>query len=236
MVDKQPQLKDEPISGNSTNSLRAAVLGANDGIISVAALVVGVGGAIADAHTILISGIAGLVAGAFSMGAGEYVSVSSQRDTEKALLEKERRELELYPKEEHEELVSIYEEKGLSRKTAEIVASELASSDTFMAHADAELNIDPRKLTSPWHAAFASFISFTIGGIIPLLAIVFFPEQMRIVGTFISVVIALMITGILSARASGAPAVRAVSRIVISGFIAMLVTYGVGVLFGVSFS
>ncbi len=216
------------------NWLRASVLGANDGIISMAALVVGVAGAFADAHTILVTGVAGLLAGAFSMAAGEYVSVSSQRDTERALLTKERYELTHFKESEFDELASIYERKGLTPDTARQVATELTAHDAFAAHAEAELGIDPNYLTNPWHAGFASAISFTIGGIIPLIAIMVPPAEVRIPIAFASVLVALVITGIVSARVSGAPTTRTTLRIVIGGAIAMAVTYGIGHWFNVS--
>lgn len=216
------------------NWLRASVLGANDGIVSVAGIVVGVAGANSNPHVILTAGIAGLVAGAISMAAGEYISVSSSRDTEKALLKKEKYELENYPDEELEELAHLYEEKGLSRKTARIVAEELTKKDPYAAHIDAELNIDPNDLTNPWHAAFASAISFLAGAIIPLLAVLLFPQPIKILMTFISVLIALVITGTISGKVSDANVFRATARVVLGGALAMIVTYGVGRFFNVS--
>jgi VIT1/CCC1 family predicted Fe2+/Mn2+ transporter len=179
-------------------------------------------------------GIAGLIAGALSMSLGEYVSVSSQRDTEKALLAKERYEIENFPEEELKELTLIYEKKGLRKETATIVAKELMENDAFAAHADAELGIDPNALTNPGHAAWASAISFSIGGIIPLVAIVFSPEPMRVAFTFVAVLIALVITGVLSGHISGASKTRATLRVVIGGGLAMAVTFGIGYLFGVA--
>jgi VIT1/CCC1 family predicted Fe2+/Mn2+ transporter len=220
---------------NATNSqlnwLRAAVLGANDGIVSLAALVVGVASASATSGTILITGVAGLLAGALSMAVGEYVSVSSQRDTEKALLDQERHELKHEAESELEELVCLYENKGLKPETARIVAEELTAHDAFGAHADAELGIDPENLTSPWQAAFASAASFTAGAIVPLLAIIYPPVDIRVPVTFAAVLVALVIIGVLSARASGAPATRATLRIVAGGIFAMIVTFGIGRLF-----
>ncbi len=216
------------------NWLRAAVLGAGDGIISVASIIVGVAGAIADLRTILIGGVAGLLAGVFSMAAGEYVSVSSQRDTEKALLEKERGELRDFPDAELEELTGLYEQKGLSRATAKAVARELTLHDVFAAHAEAELKIDPKELTNPWHAALASALSFTAGGIIPLISIALPPEPLRVPVTFGAVFVALVVTGVLSAWASGASPVKVAIRVVLGGMLAMVVTYGIGKLFGVA--
>ena len=223
----------DSISGSKLNWLRAAVLGANDGIVSVSSVIVGVAGATQDTKVILTAGIAALVAGALSMAVGEYISVSTQRDTERALLAKERLELETVPDLELEELISIYEKKGLSRATAEAVGLELTKHDAFAAHAEAELNIDPNNLTDPWHATYASGLAFLSGAIIPILAIIIAPAKYDIIATFISVVIALVITGALSANAGGAHKRTAVIRVVLGGVIAMLVTFGVGKLFGV---
>lgn len=217
------------------NALRAAVLGANDGIISLASLVVGVAGATSTASTILITGVAGLLAGALSMAVGEYVSVSSQRDTERALLLKEKQELENHSESELNELIGIYEKKGLKPETAQTVAYELTEHDAFGAHVDAELGIDPNNLTNPWQAAFASALSFTLGAAVPLFAIILPPYEYRLPVTFIAVFVGLVITGILSARVSGARAVPVTLRVVIGGIIAMAVTFGIGRIIGNSF-
>lgn len=220
-------------TGHTLNWLRAAVLGANDGIVSVAALVVGVAGAYDSSGFILTSGIAGLFAGALSMAVGEYVSVSTQRDTEQALLEKERFELETQPEAELAELSSIYESKGLSQATALLVAKELTEKDAFAAHVDAELGIDPHNLTNPIHAAVASGISFCAGAVIPLLTITLFPASTRVPFTFVAVLCALMITGSLSAYIGDANKTRATIRVVLGGALAMAITFGIGTLFGV---
>ncbi|PTR32089.1 VIT1/CCC1 family predicted Fe2+/Mn2+ transporter [Rhodococcus sp. OK519] len=216
------------------NWLRAGVLGANDGIVSVAGLVVGVAAATTDRGPILTAGLAGLAAGAVSMALGEYVSVSTQRDTERALLAKEKLELSTIPDAELEELASLYEAKGLSPETARMVAEELTEHDAFAAHAEAELGIDPDELTNPWQAAGASAISFTVGAILPMLAILLPPATARIPVTFVAVLIALAITGSLSARLGGARRSRAVLRVVAGGALAMAVTYGIGQLLGVA--
>ncbi len=216
-----------------SNWLRAAVLGANDGIVSVAALVVGVAGATSSSHAIFIAGIAGLMAGSLSMAVGEFVSVSSQRDSENALLAKEKYELENFPEEELEELTTIFENKGLQRSTAEMVARELTAHDAFAAHVEAELHIDADDLTSPWQAAFASAASFTVGAIIPLIAILVPPASSKVAVTFIAVIFALIVTGVLSARASGARVSIVTLRMVLGGGLAMLVTYMIGNMFGV---
>ncbi len=216
------------------NWLRAGVLGANDGIVSIAGLVVGVAGATSSQSVIFTAGIAGIIAGAISMAAGEYVSVSSQRDSEKALLRKERYELKKYPEKELEELVIIYQGKGLKKSTAEIVAKELTERDAFAAHVDAELGIDPHNLTDPWHAAIASAIAFLVGAIIPLIAILLPPVGLRVPITFVSVIIALAIAGVLSAKLGDAKVLRATIRVVIGGALAMIVTYSIGLIFHVS--
>lgn len=219
-------------SNSKLNSLRAAVLGANDGIVSVAGIVVGVAGATGSKSAIFTAGLAGLAAGALSMAAGEYVSVSSQRDTERVMLQKEKIELSDYPKEELQELQELYEAKGLTKTTAKIVAKELTSHDVFAAHADAELGIDPNDLTNPWQAAISSAVSFLAGAFIPLIAILIFPARIRILLTFISVLLALTLTGLLSAKASEANKLKATLRVVLGGALAMLVTYSIGRLVG----
>ena len=215
------------------NWLRAGVLGANDGIVSIAGLVVGVAGATASPQIIFTAGVAGIIAGAISMAAGEYVSVSSSRDTEKSLLAKERYALKHHPEEELQELVKIYERKGLSKKTAMTVAQELTDHDPIAAHFDAELGIDPNNLTDPWHAAIASAIAFLAGAIIPLGAILFPPEQLRVPVAFLSVLLALAATGVISAKIGKANVRRAVLRVTIGGALAMIVTYSIGSLFNV---
>lgn len=218
------------------NALRAAVLGANDGIISIAALLVGVasavqssgGGESASAQLLLITGLAGLFAGAFSMAAGEYVSVSSQRDSERALLAKERYELEHFSDHELSELTALYEAKGLSPETAKTVAEELTAHDAFGAHADAELGIDPNRLLSPVVASVASAVAYTLGGIIPIVAIMVAPSEMRIQATFAAVAIALVLTGVASARVSGSSKLRTVLRVLVGGLLAMAATFSVG--------
>lgn len=214
--------------GQRLNWLRAGVLGANDGIVSTAGIVVGVAGAAVSRGAIGLAGLAGLVAGALSMAAGEYVSVSTQRDTERALIEKEKHELATMPEAELEELVGIYRDKGLSEPLARQVAQELTEHNALEAHLDVELRLDADDLTNPWTAAFASALSFTVGALLPLLMIILTPQSVRIALTFAAVVVALMITGFVSARLGGAPALRAVLRNVIGGAAAMVVTYVIG--------
>ncbi|WP_018160754.1 VIT family protein [Smaragdicoccus niigatensis] len=218
--------------GGRLNWLRAGVLGANDGIVSIAGLAVGVAGATTERAPILTAGVAGLLAGAISMALGEYVSVSTQRDTEKALLAKERHELENQPEAELDELAGIYESKGLRPETARQVAIELTDHDVFAAHVEAELKIDPDDLTNPWHAAGASALAFTAGALLPLLAILVLPVAVRVPVTFIVVLMALAVTGALSATLGGASAKTAMLRVVVGGAIGMVVTYGVGHLIG----
>ncbi|NMI01649.1 VIT1/CCC1 transporter family protein [Pseudonocardia acidicola] len=214
------------------NWLRAGVLGANDGIVSAAGLVVGVAAATPELGPILTAGVAGLVAGAVSMAMGEYVSVSTQRDTERALLAKERRELEEAPEAELAELAAMYEAKGLRPETARTVAEELTEHDAFAAHVDIELGIDPDELTNPWHAAIASAIAFTLGALLPLIAILLPPVSARIPVTFAAVLVALALTGTISARLGGAGKRRAVRRVVLGGAVAMAVTFAVGQFIG----
>lgn len=213
------------------NWLRAGVLGANDGIVSTAALVVGVAGATSERSPILTAGVAGLLAGAVSMALGEYVSVSSQRDAERALLDRERTELREEPEAELAELAGLYEAKGISPDTARVVAEELTAHDAFAAHAEAELHIDPHGLTNPWHAAIASAIAFSVGAVLPLLAIVLPGPGVRVPLTFGVVLVTLAITGWVSARVGGGSRRRAMLRVVIGGGLAMVVTFAVGRIF-----
>ena len=214
------------------NWLRAGVLGANDGIVSVAAVVVGVAGATQELGPLVLAGVAAAVGGAISMALGEYVSVSSQRDTERALIAKEKRELRELPEEELEELVGLYRAKGLSEPTARRVAEELTAHDALAAHLDAELNIDQNDVVSPWHAAFASAIAFTLGAILPMAAILLPPAGWRVPVTFVAVLVALAITGAVAAHIGGASRGRAVIRTVIGGALALAATFGIGSLLG----
>ncbi len=220
-------------TGSTLNWLRAAVLGANDGVVSVASIIFGVAGATSSAGFIFTAGLAGLVAGALSMAVGEYVSVSTQRDTERALLAKEKYELEHMPEQELAELTALYEAKGLSKNTAEVVAKELTAHDAFAAHAEAELKIDPNDLTDPWHAALASGASFISGAVIPLLVMLLPIGSLRLPVTFGAVLVVLFITGYLSAYAGGANKSTAIVRVVLGGIVAMAITFGIGKAFGV---
>lgn len=218
--------------GSRLNWLRAAVLGANDGIVSTAGVVMGVAGATDDSGTIVIAGIAALTAGALSMGTGEYVSVSTQRDSEKSLLDLEARELERMPETEERELAKMYVDKGLTKETAEKVARELTEHDALRAHADIEFGIDPDNLTNPWHAAWASMLAFTAGALLPLLVVAFVPDAVRVLVTVLSTVAALALTGFVSSRIGYSPRLPAVVRNVSGGLLAMGVTYLIGTLAG----
>lgn len=218
--------------GTRLNWLRAAILGANDGIVSTAGLVVGVAGATDSRSTLLTAGLAGLLAGAMSMAAAEYVSVSTQRDSEKAALAQEKQELREQPEEELRELTGMLQERGLSRAVAEEAAEQLTARDALRAHAHMELGIDPDELTNPWHAAWASFLSFTVGALLPLLAIVLPPPGWRLGVTVLSVLIALVLTGWSGARLGAARPGRAVLRNVGGGALAMAVTHAAGILLG----
>src|SRR5215472_1441202 len=225
----------EPHTGGTAgrlNRLRAAVLGANDGIVSVAGIVIGVAGAASARGPIFTAGLAGLVAGAVSMALGEYVSVSSQRDSQHAEMAQEERELATSPEAELTELTALYEAKGLSAATARTVATELTSHGALTAHLDAELHIDPADIPSPVQAAAASAVSFTVGAVLPLLAILLPPAAARVPVTFAAVLIALGLTGAVSARLGGSNIRRAVLRLVIGGALGLAFTYGVGHLFG----
>ncbi len=223
----------EPHSGSLAsrlNWLRAGVLGANDGIISTAGLVVGVAAATTSSTAIATAGIAGLVAGAVSMALGEYISVSTQRDTERSLIIKERGELQEMPGSELRELIGLLEDRGLTSSTSKTVADELTAHDALAAHLALELGIDREDLANPWTAAASSAIAFTLGALVPLLAIVLSPASARIVITFVAVLVALAATGALSAHLGQSPKPPAMLRLVIGGAVAMLVTYGVGAL------
>jgi len=225
----------EPHAGSVSsklNWLRAGVLGATDGVVSTAGIVVGVAAATVERAPILTAGIAALIAGAVSMALGEYVSVSTQRDTEQAQLSKERQELRDDPAAELDELAALYEAKGLSTATARTVAEELTDHNPFAAHAEVELGINPEELTNPWHAALSSALSFAVGALLPLIAILAPPTAWRIPVTVVAVLVALVITGTVSAGLGGAPKGRAVVRNVVGGGLALTITYVIGHLVG----
>ena len=216
-----------------TGWLRAAVLGANDGIVSTASLVVGVAAASIDRSAVLFTGVAGLVAGAMSMAAGEYVSVSSQADTERADLERERVELE--ENEEHEigELAQIYQQRGLDSALARQVAEKLMDHDALAAHARDELGISDQLAARPLQAALASAATFAVGAALPLVAVILAPAGRIVASVALASLAALAVLGILSARVGGAGTWRATARIVLWGALAMAATAAVGRWFGV---
>lgn len=214
--------------------LRAAVLGANDGIVSTASLMLGVAAANVGRGELLVAGVAGLVAGAMSMAAGEYVSVSSQSDTEQADMTRERAEIKAQPENEHKELAAIYIKRGLAPVLAKQVAEQLMAHDALGAHAKDELGINVLTTAKPVQAALTSALTFSVGASLPLLAAVMSPASLlvpMVAGTSLVVLSAL---GALAARAGGAPVFRASSRVVFWGALAMAITAGVGKLFGVA--
>jgi VIT1/CCC1 family predicted Fe2+/Mn2+ transporter len=214
------------------NWLRAGVLGANDGIVSIAALVVGVAAATNDIRPVVIAGVAGIIAGSLSMALGEYVSVSSQRDSEAALIAKELKDLRENPEEELEELAEIYQAKGLSATTAHLVAQELTDHDAFAAHLDAELGIDERQLTNPWHAAVSSALSFLAGAVLPMLAITLSPAEFKIPLTFFASMVALGVTGGVGAYLGHSRVLRPVVRVTVGGGAALALTWFIGHVLG----
>jgi VIT1/CCC1 family predicted Fe2+/Mn2+ transporter len=217
-----------------TGWLRAAVLGANDGIVSTASLVLGVAAAGAENKGVLIAGVAGLVAGAMSMAAGEYVSVSSQADTERADLARERKELAVDPAQEHAELTAIYVKRGLDANLASSVASQLMRHDALGAHARDELGISDTLAAKPVQAALASAGTFAVGAALPLLMILLLPVSALLWGVAGSSLLFLALLGFLAARAGGSPVSSSVSRVTFWGALAMALTAGVGALFGVA--
>ncbi|HKJ72858.1 MAG TPA: VIT family protein [Alphaproteobacteria bacterium] len=214
--------------------LRAAVLGANDGIVSTASLILGVAAAGAGSHGILVAGVAGLVAGAMSMAAGEYVSVSSQADTERADLARERDELAAEPEQEQAELTAIYVKRGLDRALASNVARQLMQHDALGAHARDELGLSDSLPARPVQAALASAGTFTVGAVLPLLIVALFPVASLMWAVSGGSLLFLALLGSLSARTGGAPVVVAASRVTFWGALAMALTTGVGVLVGVA--
>jgi VIT1/CCC1 family predicted Fe2+/Mn2+ transporter len=213
--------------------LRAAVLGANDGIVSTASLVLGVAAANVSVKNILIAGVAGLVAGAMSMAAGEYVSVSSQADTERADLDRERKELATDPVHEHAEMTAIYVERGLDETLAQQVATQLMVHDALGAHARDELGISEIVTAKPIQAAIASAATFSVGAILPLLVVMLAPASWVMWMVAISALFFLALLGSIAARTGGASVVTAAVRVTFWGALAMAITAGVGALFGV---
>ncbi|MGW5853084.1 VIT1/CCC1 transporter family protein [Micrococcus sp. NPDC055215] len=214
------------------NWLRAGVLGANDGIVSVAATVVGVAGATTAVAPVMLAGAAAVVGGAVSMALGEYVSVSSSSDSQKALIQKERCELAADPEGEFEELVELYEAEGLSRPTAESVARELTEKDALTAHLRMELGMREDDVVSPWAAAGASFVAFLLGALLPFLTIILAPVDIRVPLTFATTLLALAVTGAVGAWLGGARPIPAMLRVVLGGALALALTFAVGAWLG----
>ena len=212
--------------------LRAAVLGANDGLISTAALIVGVAAADSSRSAVIIAGIAGMTAGALSMAAGEYVSVSSQRDTEQADIARETAELRQFPEAEQAELAAIYESRGLSPATAALVAEELAQHDLLRIHARDELGIDLDNLANPVQASVVSALSFVVGAAVPILVVIGAPAAARVAATMLVTLVGLVALGATGARLGGAPTGRAAVRVLVGGTAALLIALGIGALTG----
>lgn len=217
-----------------TGWLRAAVLGANDGIVSTASLVLGVAAAGASTQAILVAGVAGLVAGSMSMAAGEYVSVSSQADTESADLARESRELAANPQQEHAELAAIYVKRGLDESLAARVATQLMQHDALAAHGRDELGISDTLAAKPVQAALASAGTFALGAALPLVMVLLMPASALMGGLAASSLVFLALLGVVAARAGGAPVLASAMRVTFWGALAMALTAGVGALFGVA--
>jgi VIT1/CCC1 family predicted Fe2+/Mn2+ transporter len=230
MTSSKPNL--EKHNTNRTGWLRAAVLGANDGILSTASLIVGVAAAHAARENILLAGVAGLVAGAMSMAAGEYVSVSSQADTEEADLKVERRELATHNKMEHEELAQIYVGRGLDPALAKQVADELMAHDALGAHARDELGINDAVKPRPVQAAMASAASFLVGAALPLIVVLLIPVESLIIAVSVASILFLASLGALAAKTGGASMMKGALRVTFWGALALGVTAGIGALFG----
>ncbi len=212
--------------------LRAAVLGADDGILSTASLVVGVAAAEATRHEVLVAGVAGLMAGALSMAAGEYVSVSSQADTEQADLKKEKAELATQPEAEEDELTANYVHRGLDADLARAVARQLMAKDALAAHARDERGVTEELLARPLQAAAASAVTFATGAAVPLLTILLAPASALVPSVAVVSLVCLVALGAIAARAGGAPAAVGAARVALWGAVAMATTAGVGRLFG----
>lgn len=214
------------------NWLRAGVLGANDGIVSTSALIFGVAGADASHTTVVLAGIAAIAAGAMSMAVGEYVSVSSQRDVEEAQLAIEREYIAQHPQQALEQLTTLLESRGMKPKVASEAAFQLSKHDALGSHARVELGIDPKAVVNPSHAALASMTAFTVGGLIPLLSMVLAPRAIEIWVSGVAVLIALGLSGSISAWLGGTSRSIAIARTVAGGLLAMAITYGIGKIAG----
>lgn len=224
--------KQEQASNKMLNQVRAAVLGANDGIISTAAVVMGVAGATNNATAIITAGMAALVAGAFSMAVGEYVSVSSQSDAEKNYIEREKVALAENPEEELKELTDSYVARGVSEETAQKVAKELTEKDALKAHLELEFGLEEDDISSPTGAAVASFLAFSAGGLVPFAVSLLVGGEAKVVSILVATLIALAVTGYLSAKVTDVSKTNAVVRVLLGGVVAMAITYLVGMVFG----
>ncbi len=231
MPTKHPLLEKHYV--NRLGWLRAAVLGANDGLLSTTSIVIGVAAADPSRHSIILAALAGTIAGAMSMAAGEYVSVSSQADTEKADLEREKSELEEMPEIELQELAKMYEKRGVSKETALLVAKELSDYDELDAHAKDELGISEITVAKPLQAAIASFFSFIAGAALPLLVSIFAPEKDMVYFQYGFSIVFLMILGAVAAKTGGSNLTKGMLRIAFWGTVAMIVSALVGHFFGV---
>lgn len=220
------------VTSDRLNWLRAGVLGANDGIVSTAGLLLGVAGATPGFAPLLTAGVAGLAAGALSMGVGEYVSVSAQRDMERAAVRSERAGLRHAPQAELDELVTMLQGKGMSEATAREAAREMTAYDALKAHAELELGLSPGQYTNPWHAALASAIAFSSGALVPLLAILLASARLAVAVTVVAVVLALTATGLIATRLGGTPPLRGTVRNVAGGVLAMGISYAIGHMVG----
>ncbi|CAJ1178777.1 hypothetical protein FD33_GL002097 [Companilactobacillus paralimentarius DSM 13238 = JCM 10415] len=226
-----PKTKKKQSLAEKINVMRASVMGANDGIISVAGIVIGVASAQSNNHAIFLSGIAGMLAGTISMAMGEWVSVSTQRDTEKRAIEKESAQLDGHYDEEFSYIRDKYQSTGISKELATQATTEMLSDDPLDVAVRERYGFNPKEQTSAIAAALASMISFPTGSILPLVSITMFPQSIKLFATVIAVIIALMITGYAAATLGGAKRSKAVIRNVVSGLLTMFVTYAIGSLF-----
>ena len=219
-------------NASKLNWLRAGILGANDGIVSVAATMVGVAGATTQIAPLVYAGAAAVAGGAISMALGEYVSVASSSDAQRSLIARQKRLLEEDPAQELQELTQIYVEKGLSTETARTVAGELSGHDALRAHLEAELHMSEEEVLSPWHAAIASFVAFLVGALLPFIVAVVVPAPAKVPVTFVTVLIALALTGYTGAKLGDANPVRAMVRVVFGGAVALAATFAIGSMLG----
>jgi vacuolar iron transporter family protein len=233
MSRRRPRHRETHKSGRAA-WLRAAVLGSDDAIVSTSSLMIGVASSAASTQSILIAGVAGLFAGSMSMAVGEYVSVSSQRDSEQADIEKEKRELAAEPEDELRELAGIYEKRGLTRQLAIEVARQLSAGDQLGAHMRDELGIDPQALSQPIQAAWISAVSFGLFAVVPIFALLVSPVAFQIPGMAIASLVSLGSLGAFGAHLGGAPKLRGALRVTLGGSLAMAVTAGIGKLLGVT--